>query len=89
MQRAIQVGDQSMQNWTWGNDWRISTPDRNFILTQEQLEESGQLEPGGWRGGLRQYSLERGEQHALGFYYWLMAGRTDYLLGGHSGIPAQ
>ena len=78
---AIRVGDQSMQNWTWGNDWRISTPDRNFILTQAQLEESGQLEPGGWRGGLRQSALARGEQHALGYFYWLMAGRTDYLLG--------
>ncbi|MEL7083087.1 MAG: FAD-dependent oxidoreductase [Cyanobacteria bacterium P01_A01_bin.3] len=78
---AISVGDQSMQNWTWGNDWRISTPDRNFILTQQQLEESGQLEPGGWRGGLRQYALARGEQHALGYFYWLMAGRTDFLLG--------
>ena len=78
---AISVGDQSMQNWTWGNDWRISTPDRNFILTQAQLEESGQLEPGGWRGGLRQYALQRGEQHALGYFYWLMAGRTDFLLG--------
>ena len=78
---AIRVGDQSMQNWTWGNDWRISSPDRNFILTQAQLEDSGQLAPGGWKGGLRQEALAQGERHALGYFYWLMAGRTDYLLG--------
>ncbi|MDX2271553.1 MAG: FAD-dependent oxidoreductase [Cyanobacteriota bacterium] len=77
---AIRVGDQSMQNWTWGNDWRISTPDSNFILTQAQLAESGQLEAGGWRGGLRPEALQQGEEHALGFFYWLVAGTTDFLL---------
>ncbi|WP_156820302.1 FAD-dependent oxidoreductase [Synechococcus sp. PCC 7336] len=77
---TIRVGDRSMQNWTWGNDWRISTPDRNFILTPAQLEASGQLEPGGWRGGLRPEALRWGEQHALGYFYWLVVGRTDFLL---------
>ena len=77
---AIRVGDQSMQNWTWGNDWRITGPERNLILTQEQLEASGQLEPGGWRGGLRPEVLYRGERHALNFFYWLVAGTTDFLL---------
>jgi hypothetical protein len=77
---AISIGDRSMQNWTWGNDWRVSTPESNFILTQAQLEASGQLQPGGWRGGLRPEALKQGEEHALGFFYWLMAGRTDFLL---------
>ncbi len=78
---AIEIGDLSMQNWTWGNDWRLSTsPEDNFILTQRQLQESGQLDPGGWLGGLRPESLRLGEQHALGFFYWLVAGTTDFLL---------
>jgi hypothetical protein len=79
-EEAIRVGDQSMQNWTWGNDWRITGPDKNFILTHEQLQASGQLDPGGWMGGLRVEALRRGEQHAKGFFYWLVAGRTDFLL---------
>ncbi|GAB4218021.1 MAG: FAD-dependent oxidoreductase [Synechococcales cyanobacterium] len=77
---VIRVGDQSMQNWTWGNDWRITGPDRNFILTHDQLEQSGQLEPGGWRGGLRVESLRMGERHARNFFYWLVAGTSDFLL---------
>lgn len=79
-EEAIRVGDQSMQNWTWGNDWRITGPEKNFILTHAQLQASGQLEPGGWLGGLRPESLLRGEQHAQGFFYWLVAGTTDFLL---------
>lgn len=79
-EEAIRVGDQSMQNWTWGNDWRITGPDKNFILTHEQLQASGQLDPGGWMGGLRVEALRRAEQHAKGFFYWLVAGRTDFLL---------
>jgi hypothetical protein len=79
-EEAIRVGDQSMQNWTWGNDWRITGPDKNFILTHEQLQASGQLQPGGWMGGLRVEALRRAEQHAKGFFYWLVAGRTDFLL---------
>ncbi len=77
---AIRVGDQSMQNWTWGNDWRITGPSDNFILTQAQLEAEGQLDPGGWQGGLRVESLQQGEDHSLGFFYWLVAGTTDFLL---------
>jgi hypothetical protein len=79
-EEAIRVGDQSMQNWTWGNDWRITGPEMNLILTHEQLQASGQLQPGGWMGGLRVEALRRGEQHAKGFFYWLVAGRTDFLL---------
>ncbi len=77
---VIRVGDQSMQNWTWGNDWRISTPETNLILTHEQLQASGQLDPGGWRGGLRVETLRQGEEHAQGFFYWLVAGTSDFLL---------
>ncbi|MFT0798699.1 FAD-dependent oxidoreductase [Synechococcus sp. R5-12] len=79
-EEAIRVGDQSMQNWTWGNDWRITGPEMNLILTHEQLQASGQLQPGGWMGGLRVEALRRAEQHAKGFFYWLVAGRTDFLL---------
>lgn len=74
-------GDISMQNWTWGNDYRPGTAADNLILTHDQLLESGQLEPNGWMGGLRVESLRRAEEAALGFYYWLVAGTTDSQLG--------
>ncbi len=75
------VGDISMQNWTWGNDYRPGTSEDNLIYTREQLQATGQLAPGGWMGGLRTESLRKGEEHALGFYYWLVAGTTDSQLG--------
>lgn len=74
-------GDISMQNWTWGNDYRPGTPQDNLIYTKEQLQETGQLTPGGWMGGLRTETLRKGEENALGFYYWLVSGTTDSQLG--------
>lgn len=70
-------GDISLQNWTWGNDYRPGTAADNLIYTREQLEATGQLAPGGWLGGLRQETLRKGEEHALGFFYWLVIGRSD------------
>ena len=70
-------GDISMQNWTWGNDYRPGTSRDNLILTGEQLAASGQLEPGGWLGGLRADTLRRGEENAIGYFYWLTTGTTD------------
>ncbi|MBD0266902.1 MAG: FAD-dependent oxidoreductase [Cyanobacteria bacterium Co-bin8] len=70
-------GDISMQNWTWGNDYRPGTAVDNLILTHDQLEATNQLEPGGWMGGLRTETLRRGEENAIGYYYWLVAGTTD------------
>ena len=92
---ALSVGDQSIQNWTWGNDWRLSTATTNLVLTQEQLEAEGQLSAqtpqifkwnltrtrkGDWRGGLRTSALAAAEAHAYGYYYWLVAGTHDSLL---------
>ena len=74
-------GDISMQNWTWGNDYRPGTAKDNLIYTRQQLQSSGQLEPGGWKGGLRTRTLSRGEDHALGYFYWLVEGTTDSQLG--------
>jgi hypothetical protein len=74
-------GDISMQNWTWGNDYRPGTAQDNLIYTREQLEASGQLEPGGWLGGLRTEALQKGEENALGYFYWLVEGDTDSQLG--------
>jgi hypothetical protein len=74
-------GDISMQNWTWGNDYRPGTAEDNLVYTREQLEATGQLEPGGWMGGLRTETLQKGEDHALGYFYWLVAGTTDSQLG--------
>ncbi|WP_253274397.1 FAD-dependent oxidoreductase [Myxosarcina sp. GI1] len=74
-------GDISMQNWTWGNDYRPGTAKDNLIYTRQQLEELGQLEPGGWMGGLRTETLQKGEEHALGYFYWLVEGDTDSQLG--------
>ena len=74
-------GDISMQNWTWGNDYRPGTAPDNLVYTRQQLQATGQLQPGGWMGGLRTETLRRGEEHALAYYYWLVAGTTDSQLG--------
>ena len=74
-------GDISMQNWTWGNDYRPGTAKDNLVYTRQQLEQLGQLEPNGWMGGLRTKTLSRGEDHALGYFYWLVAGTSDSQLG--------
>lgn len=76
-----QPGHISMQNWVWGNDYRPGTAKDNLIYTREQLQKTGQLAPGKWLGGLRTETLRAGEQLALGFYYWLVAGTTDSQLG--------
>ena len=74
-------GDISMQNWTWGNDYRPGTAQDNFIYTREQLQQTGQLQPGGWLGGLRTEALQKAEEHALSYFYWLVEGTTDSQLG--------
>ncbi|MGP0129598.1 MAG: FAD-dependent oxidoreductase [cyanobacterium endosymbiont of Rhopalodia musculus] len=74
-------GDISMQNWTWGNDYRPGNPQDNLIYTRQQLQETGQLKSGKWMGGLRTESLRKGEENALGYFYWLMRGTTDSQLG--------
>ena len=74
-------GDISMQNWTWGNDYRPGTDQDNLIFSHEQLKAQGQLEPGGWMGGLRTETLRRGEENAYSYYHWLVAGETDSQLG--------
>lgn len=77
----VRPGDISMQNWTWGNDYRPGTAQDNLIYTRGQLLETGQLEPGGWMGGLRVSSLRSAEEIALGYFYWLVEGTTDSQLG--------
>ena len=74
-------GDISMQNWTWGNDYRPGTAKDNLVYTREQLEKTGQLQPGAWLGGLRTETLRKAEDHSLGYFYWLVAGTTDSRLG--------
>jgi hypothetical protein len=80
-------GDISLQNWTWGNDYRPGSATDNLILTREQLQHAGQLQQGGWLGGLRVSTLQAGEENSLGFYYWLVAGTTDSRLGHDSKQP--
>jgi hypothetical protein len=77
----IKPGDISMQNWTWGNDYRPGTEVDNLIYSHAQLEATGQLEPGGWLGGLRVDTLRRGEENAFSYYHWLIGGLTDSQLG--------
>jgi hypothetical protein len=74
-------GDISMQNWTWGNDYRPGSSQDNLIYTRDQLQAMGQLQPGSWMGGLRTESLRKAEEHSLGYFYWLVAGSTDSQLG--------
>ncbi len=77
----IYPGDISMQNWTWGNDYRPGSSQDNLIYSRAQLAANGQLQPGGWMGGLRTETLRRGEENSKGFFYWLVAGTTDSQLG--------
>jgi hypothetical protein len=77
----VSAGDISMQNWTWGNDYRPGTAQDNLILTRDQLEATGQLQPNGWMGGLRTQTLENAEELAQGYFYWLVQGTTDSQLG--------
>jgi hypothetical protein len=74
-------GDISMQNWTWGNDYRPGTAADNLIYSREQLQASRQLQPGGWLGGLRTEALRKAEEQSLGFFYWLVQGSSDSQLG--------
>ncbi len=74
-------GDISMQNWTWGNDFRPGTAQDNLVYTRDQLQASGQLSPGGWLGGLRTESLRKAEEISQGYFYWLVEGTTDSQLG--------
>lgn len=78
---AVVPGDISMQNWTWGNDYRPGTAQDNLIYTREQLQQRGELSPAGWMGGLRTETLRRGEENAIAYYYWLTTGTTDSQLG--------
>lgn len=75
--RTVNVGDISMQNWNWGNDYGPGTAEDNLLYTRSQLVEQGQLAPGGWQGGYRISSLQAGEEQALGFFYWMVAGEKD------------
>ncbi|MGK7945455.1 MAG: FAD-dependent oxidoreductase [Microcystaceae cyanobacterium] len=80
-------GDISMQNWTWGNDYRPGTAKDNLIYSRQQLQRLGQLDEGKWQGGLRIETLKKAEEHALGFFYWLVAGTTDSRLGSGTKKP--
>lgn len=75
--RSVNPGDISMQNWGGGNDYGPGNDTDNLLLTRQQLQNSGQLSPGEWRGGLRQNSLEQAEELALGYFYWWAQGTTD------------
>ncbi|MEG4342454.1 FAD-dependent oxidoreductase [Microcoleus sp. A003_D6] len=86
-QFPIYPGDISMQNWTWGNDYRPGSAQDNLIYSRTQLEAAGQLQPGGWMGGLRTETLRRGEENAKGYFYWLVAGTTDSQLGNNVKKP--
>ena len=80
-------GDISMQNWTWGNDYRPGTAADNLVYTRTQLQDLGQLQAGQWMGGLRVKSLRNAEKIAKGYFYWLVAGTTDSQLGNNVKQP--
>ncbi len=79
--------DISMQNWTWGNDYRPGTAADNLVYTRKQLQDLGQLQAGQWMGGLRVESLRNAEKIAFGYFYWLVAGTTDSQLGNNVKQP--
>ncbi|WP_309224561.1 FAD-dependent oxidoreductase [Halomicronema sp. CCY15110] len=73
----MSAGDISMQNWGRGNDYSPGHANDNFILTRDQLITAGQLEPDGWMGGLRTDALRKGEEIAIGYFYWLAVGDSN------------
>jgi FAD dependent oxidoreductase len=77
----VHPGDISMQNWGGGNDYGPGTSIDNLLYTRQQLLDQGQLASGGWKGGLRVSSLKGAEELAQGYFYWLVAGKTDSKLG--------
>ena len=85
--RTIAPGDISMQNWNWGNDYGPGTSADNYLYTRQQLAATGQLTPGGWQGGLRVSSLQGGEEQALGYFYWFVAGTSDAKLSTKKPFP--
>lgn len=74
---TVNPGDISMQNWGGGNDYGPGNDTDNILLTQQQLAQRGQLAAHGWQGGLRIESLQKAEEHALGYFYWWATGNTD------------
>jgi hypothetical protein len=84
---AVYPGDISMQNWGGGNDYGPGTAADNLLYTRPQLVEQGQLNPNGWKGGLRTSSLKGAEELAQGYFYWLVAGTTDSKLGSEAKRP--
>ncbi|MBE9137323.1 FAD-dependent oxidoreductase [Nodosilinea sp. LEGE 07088] len=80
-------GDISMQNWGRGNDYGPGTSRDNFILTRQQLEATGQFAPDGWMGGLRTEALRKGEEIALGYFYWLVLGDTNAVMDDRLKAP--
>lgn len=71
------AGDILMQNWLPGNDYNPGTSRDNLIYTREQLTTTGQMNRGGWMGGLRTETLRKGEENAIGFFYWLATSDTN------------
>lgn len=84
---TVHPGDISMQNWTWGNDYRPGTNRDNLIYSRDQLRSIGQLNAGGWMGGLRTASLRSAEELSRGYFYWLAMGTTDSQLGAGVKVP--
>jgi len=83
----VHPGDISLQNWHGGNNYAPGTPDTVWIDDRDRLEATGQLEAGGWRGGLRVSALAQAEEVALGYFHWIVAGTGDRLLGDASKTP--
>ena len=79
-------GDITMVNWNNGNDWNLMNP--SLILTDQQLEKSGQRR--NWLGGLSPIALNHAENHALLFARWLIQTQAQskfpltYLYGDKS-----
>ncbi len=66
-------------SWDEGRDYLETAEDWSnfFILTHDQLITAGQLAPGGWMGGLRTEALRKGEEMAMGYFYWLVLGDSN------------
>lgn len=66
-------GDITLVNWSNGNDW--SWTDSPLILTDQQLEASGQRQ--NWLGGISPVALKKAESHAFLFAQWLLETKAE------------
>jgi hypothetical protein len=67
------LGDITLVNWTYGNDWNWMNPP--LIFSQEKIVATGQRQ--NWQGGISTTALHHAQDHALLFGQWLLETQSS------------